>query len=311
MPAETKTARWKIILGYVAFSLAAFVLCLYLTFPYDALKERVQSEARASGLYVKLGSIGPGLFGIRAKKVELAKRATGDEDTPPESLRIDSVSIRPSLFPLGVAIRASALGGSMSGTIGGLKDLTVRLSLDELNLSGGNLKGFSGVDLAGNLSGEVALTVPRTSLGPKAAAEPDLGQANGTITLNLKGFQVNGGTLTLALPMMGPEPVPIGLPKLNLGDLEGALKFQKGQGTIEKFSLKGDGVELNATGTLKLAKRLQYSEPALELRLKTTPEFVKALGMYGAGLSMLPSDPKDPSWRLSRISGSLERPMFR
>jgi len=65
------------------------------------------------------------------------------------------------------------------------------------------------------------------------------------------------------------------------------------------------------TGTLKLAKRIEYGEPNIELRLKTDPEFVKSLGVYGAGLAALAPDPKDPAWRVARISGYLGKPNFR
>ena len=33
--------------------------------------------------------------------------------------------------------------------------------------------------------------------------------------------------------------------------------------------------------------------------------------IYGAAFSMMPSDPKDPNWRLGHLTGSLGRPNFR
>jgi type II secretion system protein N len=100
------------------------------------------------------------------------------------------------------------------------------------------------------------------------------------------------------------------MPKIVLGDLNGKVKFDKGAGTIEELKGKSTDVELAITGTMKLAKRVEYSEPNLEIRFKTDPEFVKRLGLIGGGLSMVPPDSKDPNWRLGRLSGYLNRPRF-
>ena len=81
--------------------------------------------------------------------------------------------------------------------------------------------------------------------------------------------------------------------------------------TIEELKSTSPDIELNVTGTVKLAKRLEYSEPAIEVRLKPDPEFQKRLGLLGSALSMVGADPKDPAWRLGRLSGYLGRPQFR
>ena len=70
-------------------------------------------------------------------------------------------------------------------------------------------------------------------------------------------------------------------------------------------------MELAATGTLKLAKRMEYAEPNLEVRFKPDPEFQKRLGLIGSALSMVGPDPKDPAWRMGRLTGFLGRPAFR
>jgi type II secretion system protein N len=311
MPTEHKTARWKVVVGYLAFSVFALLFCLYLTFPYDAVAERVRLEADGAGLYVKMGSLGPGLRGITASDVQLSKKMGPADTEPPGALAIKSVSLRPALFPPGLAFHANALGGSVDGSVGALGDAKVRAEWSGLDLSQGNLKAFSGVDLTGKASGQLSLDIPKATVGGAKTAEPDLGQANGSLKLSFDEVHVNGGTVNVTIAMYGPEPTPIGLPKMVLGDVDGAIKFDKGVGTIETFSLKGEGVEVAMTGTLKLAKRLEYAEPNIELKLKTEPEFVKALGVYGAGLAAIGPDAKDPTWRLARISGYLGKPNFR
>ena len=311
MPTEHKLARWKVVVAYLAFSLFALLFCLYLTFPYAAVAERVQREADAAGLYVKLGSLGPGLRGITASDVQVSKKMGPADTKTPEPLMIKSVSLRPALFPPGLAFHANALGGKVDGSVGGLSGAALRIEWSGVDLSQGNLKAFSGVDLTGKASGQISLDIPRATLGGAKTAEPDLGQASGSVKLSLDEVQVNGGTVSVPIAMYGPDPTPIDLPKIVVGDIDGAIKFEKGAGTIESFTAKGQGLEVGMTGTLKLAKRIEYGEPNIELRLKTDPEFVKSLGVYGAGLAALAPDPKDPAWRVARISGYLGKPNFR
>lgn len=311
MAIELLNSRAKQIAAYAAFSVFALAVCVYLTFPYDALKDRVQREAEDQGYSVAVGSIGPGLRGVTVHDLGISKKGNPG-DKPSEPLRVDSVALRPSLFPPGVALHARALGGTISGSVGGLSDTVVRLSFDDLNLAEGNLKAFSGVDLSGVADGQLNLDIPRSPVPGSKATEPDLSLATGNVNLTIAGVNVNGGTLSIAIPMYGPEPTPIDLPKLAIGNIEGKLKFDKGAGTVETLSAKGQGLELLVTGKLKLAKRLAYAEPNLELRLKTEPEFMKSLGVYGTGLSsVMPADPKDPTWRVAKLSGYLARPSFR
>jgi type II secretion system protein N len=111
--------------------------------------------------------------------------------------------------------------------------------------------------------------------------------------------------------MYGPEPTPLDLPKIAFGDIGVKLSFDKGAGKIDDFTGKSSDLDISATGTLKLSKRIDYSEPNIELRFKADPEFVKRLGMIGAALSVVGPDPKDPNWRMGHLTGYLGKPNFR
>src|SRR5688500_7942422 len=110
---ETKTATWKLVVGYTAFAIAAFVFFFFVTFPSDAAAQRVSSEAAARGYDVRIGKLGFGLFGLTAKNMELRPKnaPVGAEGQEQEPLVIDALALRPSLFPLGVHFRANAFGG--------------------------------------------------------------------------------------------------------------------------------------------------------------------------------------------------------
>jgi len=320
MTPETKPARWKIFLGYAAFAVVAFVLGLFITFPYDAIRTRLVTEAAQAGFAVRIGSLRPGLAGITATQVRVSRPsqplsaevvtalATGEGNVPGalelgEPLLFDSVAVRPTLFPPGVALRASAMGGTLSAAVGGLGDVKVHVEADGLQASAGNLPAFTGMDMEGELNGALTLTLPRDK-GPDA----DLSQANGELTLDTQGLVIKSGKVSL--PMGGGQSVPMDLPRIALGALTGRIQFEKGLGTVQTLRLKSDDLEALGTGTLKLGKKLEYSEPAMDVNLKLDPDFQKRLGLLGAGVTILPPDKKDPSFRAARLAGFLNRPLF-
>lgn len=298
MAEKKKMSLWKRISAYSAFVSFALVTTFFLTFPYDALRERVKQEADKAGLYVRMGSLGPGLLGLRATDVQVSKKAVGDQ--VPESVNIDSVSVGPSFFPPGLSVKAKLLGGSVSTRVSGMSTSRIKIDAEDLDLSRGNIKGFSGVDLGGTVEAHVDVTLPQ-----------DMSQATGSLKLESKGLTINGGTANLTIPQFGPEPAPIDLPKIVFGDVNGAITIDKGLATIDEFKTKSSDLEIAISGTTKLAKRIDYAEPNLEVRIKPDPEFQKRLGLVGSALSMIGADPKDPSWRMGKLTGYLGQPRFR
>jgi type II secretion system protein N len=318
MAAETKIARWKLVVGYGAFSLLAFVLCLCLTFPYDTLRKRAVDAAADAGYALRIGSLRPGLRGLTATNVRLSKVPNGmtpelrsmlssstsllpGPEELGEPLTIDSVALRPALLPLGVAFHLDIMDGSISGNVGGLSDVQVAVKLANLDPSKGNLKGFTGVDLTGKLNGSLNLTMPRTR------GQPDLSQANGQLALDTKELLISGGNVTV--PMYG-QPTPMDLPRITLGDIDARIKIEKGLGTVEALQAKSEDLEVRGSGTVKLGQRLDVSQPDMDFKLRAEPEFVKRLGLLGAGLSILPVDKEDPKFRAAHLSGFFNRPNF-
>ncbi|NMO21585.1 type II secretion system protein GspN [Pyxidicoccus fallax] len=319
MPPENKPARWKVVLGYAAFAVVAFILGLFVTFPYDAIRTRIVTEAAAQGLAVRIGSLRPGLGGVTATQVRLSKPpaplsaetiaalASGEAKMLGaaelgEAVLIDSVSVRPALFPPGVAVSANAMGGSVDVAVGLLGDTKVRVDVDGLKPSGGNLPALTGLDMDGEVNATLALKLP------KNGGQADLSQADGELTLDTQGLLIKGGKV--AFPMGGGQAVPMDLPRVNLGALTGRIQFEKGLGTVQSLRLKSDELEAIATGTLKLGKKVEYSEPGMDVNIKLDPEFQKRLGLLGAGVTILPPDKKDPSFRAARLGGFLNRPTF-
>src|SRR5215813_596707 len=118
MPTRQQLDRWKVIGGYVAFSVAVFVIMLYLTFPYEALGKRVSDEASNQGLSLTFSGLGAGFFDLSASSMQIKRLETG-EDSSAEPVVVRSVKIRPSLFPLGLAFSGNVFGGRVRGSMGG------------------------------------------------------------------------------------------------------------------------------------------------------------------------------------------------
>lgn len=305
--ADTKKKLLPRIAGYVSFSLLALVVGFFITFPYEALKDRLRMEADNAGYFLRIDSMKPGLLSIRATDVQVSKKS--DAEPPPEPLKLDSVSVGPSLFPPGLSVKVKGIGGTIAANVSGLSTIRVRVDVDELDMSKGNVKGFSGIDLTGNLDAHLDLSIPKAAgTGPQ---EPDLSLASGSLTLDTKNLSINGGNVSLVIPQFGPEPTPLDLPKIVLGDITGRIKIDKGAATVDDFKSKSADLETGITGTLKLGKKVEYSESTLEIRLKTDPEFQKRLGLLGSAFSMIAADPKDPAWRMGHLTGYLGRPQFR
>jgi type II secretion system protein N len=304
MPPKLKSNRWRVIVGYVAYGLVALVFCFYLTFPYDAMKLRLVSEAANLGFDMKLGKLGPAWLGIGASSVQIAKKTESNEEPGP-SVVLRSLSLHPSLFPPGLAFRAKLFGGTVTGAVGGLGDLAIRADVNDLDAGDPSVKLLSGLDLGGRVSSHVSLTIPKGKATPAAKnPESDLSQASGNVSLKLDQFLVKGGALSL--PLYGSEPMPVDVPRLALGNVECKIKFDKGLGKIEKLQGKGDDVELMASGTVKLAKRLDYSDTNVDLKFKSEAGLIKTL----SEIARLPKDKENADFRTARITGFLGRPNF-
>jgi type II secretion system protein N len=293
--------KWKKPAGYALLALFAFVFFLFVTFPYETLRQLLVLDAQEAGFRVRVGSLGPGFFGVTADDVRLSK---GDEDA---ALRVDTLTMRPSLWPLGASVHAKLLQGKAQGVAGGLSDLSLHVSFSDLDLSKGNLKALSGLDLEGKISGEVSLNIPSTPSSPSGKQQSlNLSQASGNLSLNADGLLLKGGTVTV--PLYG-QMTPLDLPRVKLGTLEGAVKLDKGTGNVERLQTRNGDLETNVTGTLKLGKDLAYSEANLQVRLKAEPALMKN-GFIGMGISALPTDPSNPSFHAARVSGFLGSPSF-
>ncbi len=281
MDATTKT-RLVRFAGYPAFFLAAFLVMLYLTLPYPLIAEQLAAAGRSAGFTVAVGSIGPGLEGVRAKAVRITLPRQEGQSAEPQPLLIDELNFRPTLFPLGASFHAHLFDGTADGSLGLGKKPRVELRLKAVDLARANAKEALGLDVAGKLTG--ALNVESSepvSFGPRGL-EYDASKLSGNLGLAADGLAINGGTVA-----------NYDLPKVEVGRLDAAVKIDPGKASVSTFRTSGNDAEASLEGEINLQKLLAVSPLKLKLRFKLTDDFLKRNSFIQTGLNFAMSrDPK-------------------
>src|SRR5262245_8994865 len=96
-PWALRTARYA---GYPLFGVFVFVLTLYLSLPWDRVKDRLELEAASAGLDVQIERMGPAfLLGLKAKNVTLRTRPVNPSDKPSRFV-FDEIVAHPSLLSM-------------------------------------------------------------------------------------------------------------------------------------------------------------------------------------------------------------------
>jgi type II secretion system protein N len=295
---------WRRTAASLVVGVFLFAVFLTITFPYDAVRARIASEAENAGLWVRIESMGPAFLGVTARGVRIADRLDGP-GPPPQPVVVDRLTLRPSIFPWGVGFSAALFGGEASGAIGTGSAPRLRLKFSKLALRRANMQGLTGVDADGTLSGELSLDVPA---GTARGSDPDFSQASGRLRLAGVGLAILGGTVTV--PIFN-QMTPVDLPPITLGKLDAEMPVERGTGTLKSFRLEGSDLEIQASGTLKLARALGYAEPDVVFRIRANPDFIRRMGMIGGALTALAPDPTDSAFRNAKLTGYLNKPTFR
>jgi type II secretion system protein N len=291
---------WKPRLLYGGFFALAFALSLRLTFPSEAMKERLIVEAGERGFQVDVDRVGPaGVVGVAAEGLTL-------EDRSGLKIPIDEARLSLRFLPLLVGnrtldLRVKVWDGDVRGEAalsGPAPHYTVEVS--GLDLARAlPLKKASGLDLAGVLSGTVDVTVP----------DSPTERPTGRVDLTVKGAAVNGGQL----PVGGMGGLT--LPRVAFGDLAIALALRDGRGTFEKVEAKGGDADLTTEGLyFVLQPRLEFAPVFGKARVKVQDAAWSKAGMGGfrslAEMALGSSKDRSGAWQL-QIYGTVGHPQVR
>ena len=241
-------------IGYTLFTLLMIVYFLFLTFPYDLVKDRYLAQQTQGMPYrVSIDKVRATPFlWIRATGVDVSQ-AKKDQVSV---LKLTEVRLRPSLLrlltgKLACRFRASVYGGKIQGRAGKGKE-TVDLTLSWKNIALAKLPveaRLPGAKLQGKLNGEMDLRmrIQANRLVP----------GDGTLTARLtegsaKNLQVQG----------------IALPSLEGITGQGEVTLAQNRATVDTLTLKADLLTFGLEGKMDIARRLIASPLNLKGKIK-------------------------------------------
>jgi type II secretion system protein N len=251
---------WKRTAAYAAFFVVAFLWALHVTFPAEAVKERLILEAAAQGWQVRLNDIAPqGLLGVRAREVTLQTR--DGSRIPVDEVR---VSLRPLALLTGkrsVAFDAALFDGTVSGvTEQGSASQRLRLRAAGIDLGkAGALRKTTGLDLAGVLSADVDVTLDGKDTARNA----------GTVELGVKGAAVRGGEISIPGMTSGLTVPPMALGTVTV---HGAVKGPRAD--FDKVEARGGDLEVTGEQAfVQIQPKVENSPLAGRARVRFTEAF--------------------------------------
>ncbi len=257
LPANVRLRKLAIGAGYGGFALLALLVSLYLTFPAEAVGQRVAHEVRSrtGGQFdLSFGSVAPyRLSGFSAKDEHQRAGRPGQQ---PLDLVLDGLRVRLRLLPL-LLFRLSGAGGIDLGdgsieaavTDRGPGALDADLDVDDLNLASPPLlPRLVGLSLGGKLAGEA-----------RTAWRPDVKSSTGHARFELKDA------------VIGPGQVQgFTIPQTELGTITPELVIENGRLRVASFKQEGGQVQLKVSGTVQL--RPQVEQSMLDLCILVKPD---------------------------------------
>jgi type II secretion system protein N len=257
---------------YVSFFVAVFILSVYLTFPYDRLRDYIVSRIEAAGkgnadaVQVEIGELRPSLLtGAVLHDVELMRRTSGNVDAEPSRLHFDEVRARVSLWSLlmrAPKVNVAAMVGD--GELDALyqrdgENQHMEAELDALDVGRLGLGTFLGIPLKGRATGALELT-----LASEAA------NTNGNIDLRINGVRIGDGKAKLSLPGLSSGMT---LEELDAGTLLLNVKVDKGIAEIAKLTTDGKDLQLDGGGSVRMTNPVRRRRPDVVLEFKLSDAY--------------------------------------
>lgn len=264
-------AQW-VTGAYFVFGVVVFAAVLIARFPYA---ETVSSMLAPLQLRLSYHSQQMNLpFGAKLEDVRLFSTAG-----PVEHLVVQSsdLSLSPTLASLilgrpGLRLRAALYGGSLDAILRKHLDLIdIEFALNSLDLEqSAPLRQF-GATLTGTVSGA----------GSAELRGPRIDDSNATVTLDGSAVAVE---------------IAHGFPMVHLGVVRGGFILENGIVTLKDLKAHGGDLDLDASGTIRLAPDLTDCTIDARVSLRPTPSGRARFGLF---VRMLPHGPNGGPFKLS------------
>lgn len=289
------------ILAYILTGLISFVLFLYLTFPFDVLKDRMLAdvEKRLKGQYeINVGSISPRLLlGVTLKSVQVMERGEGGLLPVIEAERI---KLKTSLFSVifgnpKIKFDVKSGKGRMIGEINNEKNKTlVDVEIESFDL------------------GKIPIIARKTGLQFKSKIDAEI-----KLDLNPSQILRSSGSLkiipnkisVLASKLKAGAMGEIDIPPMVIGAGDSLISAELKRGAIKVGSLKleeGD-LNLNLGGSIYLSSSVKN----FRLNLRGDFDFSEKVGQALPFLFIIEKQKNEAGKYPLTIAGRLAKPQIK
>lgn len=268
--------------GYPLFFMFWFVTFIYVTFPYERLKETIVSAVEGprrtpsgtmapSNMQMSIGELGPTILpGVRARNVTVTFLPTKTGERP-VTMRMNQVVAHVGLFSLigghlNSDIDVDGMGGTvqahidsaMRGARPGLRDAKITLNTVRV----GELApvvALVGLPMSGALNGTFELHVP----------DGHFEQSSGSSHLTIDDLRIGDGHAQYQIPRFGG----ITIEQIRAGRLDGAITIRDGVATIDRLAARSSEFNFQMDGRVDLQPILGDSSMNAGVRFQLTDAY--------------------------------------
>lgn len=264
--------KFLAVLGYSGAFLFLFLVCAYLSFPYQRLRDYLVAQVNNSSrgptrTNLHIGELSPApLLGVHLYDVRYQVMETRRPENGARTLSVDNLTVKASLFSLLFGdlaldfeseVGAGTLEGSYEKTASWSK---VQAELENLDLAKLGLGSYLSFPVEGVATGQVEMTVPE-----------DIGDSTGAIDLRVAQLALGDGKAAVKVPGMRGEGFIV--ERINAGTLKLNTTIEEGNAKLDTFEAKGPDLNLHGNGSVRLMSPASRSRLNLALEFKFSEDY--------------------------------------
>jgi type II secretion system protein N len=280
-------------LAYMLYGLAIFLVFLYITFPYDLLRQRIIAQFRQEDLQLAIARLRPEFPpGVEFQQIRLL---TSPAASAKALAHIDTLQAQPNFFAfaskmLDIQLAGRLYSGQLAGNV--RTDMVNGESPWELQAHFSDLQveqyPFVQKDntafLRGRLEGDIIATLDHAGLLQQGVVNL---RVQPLVFVGSEGFQLQR--------------------EITCDSLQSQLQFKAGQLQLVSFNCRGDDLAIQARGTIQWQQPLRASIMELHVQMRSEAAFKQEIDLIGTLVHRRP----DRRGMLSfSIRGTLEQPRF-
>jgi type II secretion system protein N len=259
----------KKTLWFALYGILVTVMFLYLLFPSDIAKSRLEDAINSSGFTLKTVSLGPSLpFGLKLKNIIFSSASPANTYFEGELLDLQFNPVSFFQKNKSIGLSGKAYGGNFAGRFGLASFSRIyppeegKLKLQNIDLGKYTfIKTLLGREVTGKAGGSLIFN----------------NAANGNLSGTIELF-INGGTFALAEPFLGMNRIDF-----NRGEIQ--AKIKNGSILLEKLKISGPQLDCFLNGEITLADDFKNSQLNLKGEMTISDKKVKMNVNVGGTLS--------------------------